>query len=272
MPLVRSPGGFRERALAKLLPQNGLLAVLPEDVRERLLPQLALTDLPAGQQLGQADGTFARAYFPVQGVVALVEWAPGGGERIRALVGREGVVGVPDFIGEAGVTRVVVQAAGYGLALGSEALLEEWSRGGEFMRALLQYKHALAVQDRVLASCRGVHTLEQRLASLLALCAERDPGQEVVLAQEPTASLLGAAPAAVAAAVDRLSASGAARWLRPGLFAVHDTAPLHSLACRCGSWIGFGRGDVPADDDSGIGMPPPAGAPMRARAGRPVQH
>jgi hypothetical protein len=268
MPLVASPGGLRERALAKLLSQNGLLAALPGDARERLLPHLALTDLPAGLQLGHGDGTFARACFPVQGVVALVERPAGGPERIRALVGAEGVVGVPAFIGESGVKRVVVQAAGYGLALGSEALLEEWGLGGAFMHELLRHKQALAAQDRVFAACRGVHTPEQRLASLLLLCAERAAGDELVLAQEATARLLGATPEVIAAAVERLRAGGAAAWRRPGVFAVHDGAALRSFACNCAHRAAAGEPEVlAAGDDSGIGLPPAGSATPTRRGG-----
>jgi CRP-like cAMP-binding protein len=237
MHLVALPGGLRERALAKLLPQNGLLAALAPAVRERLLPHLALADLPAGHQLGQAGGSFARAYFPVQGIVALVHTGSDGSERIAGLVGREGAVGLPAFMGDAGVRRVVVQSGGYGLALGCEPLLEEWGRGGAFMRLLLRHRDALAVQRAVLAACRHQHALDQQLAALLMMCGERGPGEDVVLALAPTAHLLGAAPAALSVSVDRLRAEGAAAWRRPGWLGVGDAGALRSIACGCASRI-----------------------------------
>ncbi|HWI83218.1 Crp/Fnr family transcriptional regulator [Ramlibacter sp.] len=233
MPFVPLPGVLRERALAKLLPQNGLLAALPEDVRARLLPHLALADLPAGQQLGQPSGTFARAYFPVAGVVSLLQTAADGSERVVALVGSEGVVGLPRFMTDAAVSRVIVQSAGYGLALGRDQLLEEWARGGTFMRLLMRYNRALAAQKVVLGSCRGLHTLDQQLACLLLMSLDRLPSQEVVLTQEAAARLLGTAPQAVAGAVDRLREAGAASWRRPGLLAAHDGAALRAVACAC---------------------------------------
>jgi CRP-like cAMP-binding protein len=233
MPFIPLPGAMRERALAKLLPQNGLLAVLPDDVRARLLPHLAIADLPAGQQLGQPDGTFARAYFPVTGVVSLIQAAADGAERVSALVGQEGVVGLPRFLSDAAVTRVAVQCAGYGLALGREQLLEEWGRGGAFMRVLMRYSRAIAAQKVVLSACRGQHALDQQLATLLLLSLERLPAQEALLAQETTARVLGVATPQFVAAVERLRAVGAATWRRPGLLAAHDSAALRSLACSC---------------------------------------
>lgn len=233
MPFVPLPGALRERALAKLLPQNGVLAALPEDVRARLLPHLALVDLPAGQQLGQPSGNFARAYFPVAGVVSLIQGTASGAERVSAMVGSEGVVGLPKFMSDPSVIRVAVQSAGYGLALGREQLLEEWARGGTFMRLLMRYNRALAAQKVVLNACRGLHSLDQQLGTLLLMSLDRLNGQEVVLPQDSAAQLLGVPAQEVGAAVDRLCQSGAASWRRPGVFAVHDAAALRTVACAC---------------------------------------
>lgn len=232
MPFVPSNGAQRERALAKLLPQNGLLASLPGEVHERLLPHLALADLPAGHQLGQPDGGFARAYFPITGVVSLMQ-STGEGERIAALVGHEGVVGLPRFMSDAGVTRFTVQSPGYALAIGRDQLLEEWGRGGSFMRALMRYGRALAAQKVALTACRGHHSLDQQLAALLVMSLQRLPGQEVVLAQDATARLLGVTPYQLASAVERLRDAGAASWRRDGVLAAGDHAALGAFACGC---------------------------------------
>ncbi|NKE66684.1 Crp/Fnr family transcriptional regulator [Ramlibacter sp. RBP-2] len=232
MPFVPLPGALRERALAKLLPQNGVLAALPEDVQARLLPHLALVDLPAGQQLGQPSGNFARAYFPVAGVVSLIQ-GTAGGERVSAMVGSEGVVGLPKFMSDPSVIRVAVQSAGYGLALGREQLLEEWARGGTFMRLLMRYNRALAAQKVVLNACRGLHSLDQQLGTLLLMSLDRLGGQEVVLPQDSAAQLLGVPAQELGAAVDRLCQCGAASWRRPGVFAAQDGAALRAVACGC---------------------------------------
>ena len=233
MPPVPVAGALRERALAKLLPHNGLLAALGEDVHERLLPHLALADLPAGHQLGQQDGGFARAYFPLAGVVSLIQSAPGGGERIAALVGHEGVVGLPRFMSDAAVTRIVVQCAGYGLALGREPLMQEWDRGGSFMRALSRYGRAVAAQKVALDACRRHHSLDQQLAGMLILALQRLPGQELVLPQESAARLLGVTGYQLAAVVERLREAGAAAWRGEGTLAAHDQVALGRCACAC---------------------------------------
>jgi hypothetical protein len=143
-------------------------------------------------------------------------------------------VGLPRFISEAALMRPVVQCAGYGLALGREQLLQEWSLGGAFMRLLMRFSRAVALQTIDLAGCRAAgHPLQQRLCSLLAMSLDRLPGNELVLSQDAAAQLLGTAPQQVAAAVDCLRDAGAAAWLRPGVFAVHQHASLRLLSCSC---------------------------------------
>ena len=268
MPFVPLPGALRERALAKLLPQNGVLAALPEDVRARLLPHLALVDLPAGQQLGQPSGNFARAYFPVAGVVSLIQGTAGGGERVSAMVGSEGVVGLPKFMSDPSVIRVAVQSAGYGLALGREQLLEEWARGGTFMRLLMRYNRALAAQKVVLNACRGLHSLDQQLGTLLLMSLDRLGGQEVVLPQDSAAQLFGVSAQELGAAVDRLCESGAASWRRPGVFAAHDRAAVRTVACGCERRVASEYQRLLADGP--VSPAPSSAAGAAADAGRRV--
>ncbi len=79
--------------------------MLSQEVRDRLLPHLALVDLPVRHQLGDSGGRFARAFFPVAGVVSLVYPAAGEDGRVAALVGSEGLVGLPMFMGDSARTR-----------------------------------------------------------------------------------------------------------------------------------------------------------------------
>lgn len=228
----------RERALAKLLPHNAVLAMLPQEVRDRLLPHLALADLPVRHQLGDSGGRFARAFFPVAGVVSLVYPAAAGeGGCVAALVGSEGLVGLPMFMGDSARTRATVQCAGYGLALGREQLLEEWARRGSFMRVLTRYGRALAAQMSLLVACRTTHSLEQQLCSLLRMCLQRLPGQDLMLREDTLARLLGANPVELIAAVDQLIERGLAAVRRQGVLTVHDNEMLQQAACGCSGRI-----------------------------------
>jgi CRP-like cAMP-binding protein len=234
MPSAPIQVAARERALAKLLPHNGLLAALPEEARARLLPHLGLVDLRPGHRLLEQDDAGVRAFFPLAGLVSLIQQSPDGSNVQVALVGRDGLVGLPSFMGGSAMgTRAVVQCPGYGLALGRERLMEEWGRGGSLMRVLLRYTWALQAQVSQLAKCRRDHSIEQQLCRLLLMSAERLPGQELGLTQDFAARLLGAEPEGVAQALSRLREAGLVTVRREGGFAIPDSAALQARACGC---------------------------------------
>ena len=235
MPSASIQVASRERALAKLLPHNGLLAALPEEARERLLPHLGLVDLRPGHRLLEQDDAGVRAFFPLAGLVSLIQQFPDGSNRQVALLGRDGLVGLPSFMGDDSPTRTraVVQCPGYGLALGRERLMEEWGRGGSLMRVLRRYIRALQAQVWQLAKCRRDHSIEQQLCRLLLMSAERLPGQELGLTQDFAARLLGAEPEGVAQALSRLREAGLVTVRREGGLAIPDSAALQARACGC---------------------------------------
>src|SRR5690349_2250737 len=78
MPALPAPIATRLAAPATLLAQNTLLASLPSDVHQRLLPHFQLVELSAGQQLGEPRSGPARALFPLAGVISLVQELPDG--------------------------------------------------------------------------------------------------------------------------------------------------------------------------------------------------
>lgn len=75
--------------------ENRLLAALPRGEYERLAPHLERVHLPQGKVLSEAGDRLRHAYFPCGGIVSLLSLTEEGETIEVALVGREGVVGVP---------------------------------------------------------------------------------------------------------------------------------------------------------------------------------
>jgi CRP-like cAMP-binding protein len=199
----------RLAAPVTLLAQNTLLASLPADVHQRLLPHFSLVELTANQQLGTAHGGPARAVFPLNGVISLVQELPDGDSGQVAVVGREGLFGLPLIMGaDAMPTRGVVQCAGYGLALAREPLVAEFERGGSFMRQVLRYTQALITQISLLVLCNRHHAIEQQLCRVILMSLDRVNGHEVPLTQEFVARLLGVRREGVTEASGRLREAG----------------------------------------------------------------
>ncbi len=199
---------------------------------QRLLPHFSLVELPAGQELGEAHSGPARALFPLAGVISLVQELPDGDSGQVAVVGREGLLGLPLFMGGEMPSRGVVQCAGYGLALDRDELVEEFERGGTFMRQLLRYTQALITQISLLVVCNRHHSIEQQLCRVLLMSLDRLQGHEVPLTQEFVARLLGVRREGVTEASGRLREAGALTCRR-GVFVVQDRKALETRACGC---------------------------------------
>ncbi len=228
-----APPPLRYRAVGPLLAQSRLLAGLPDDVQQRLLPNLMLVQLTAGQTLAEPHRGSARALFPVAGVVSLVQEMPDGASGQVAIVGNEGLLGLPLFMGGGAMpTRGVVQCAGQGLAMERDFLLEEFERGGVFMHHLLHYTQALITQISQLVICNRHHSIEQQLCRVLLMSLDRLAGPEVPLTQEFAARLLGVRREGVTEAAGRLREAGIVACRR-GVFAVRSRAALEARSCGC---------------------------------------
>lgn len=224
---------MHQRALGTLLAQSGLLAALPEDVQQRLLPHLIFMKLPAGQTLAEPHRGSARALFPLAGVVSLVQEMPDGDSGQVAVVGNEGLLGLPLFMGgDAMPMRCVVHCPGYGLALDRDRLLDEFELAGSFMRHLLLYTQALITQISQLVVCNRHHSIEQQLCRVLLMSLDRLQDEEVPLTQEFAARLLGVRREGVTEAAGRLREAGIV-GCRRGVFAVQDRRALEAHACGC---------------------------------------
>jgi CRP-like cAMP-binding protein len=225
-PLLSSP-------LAALLDRNTLLAALPADIRARLLPHLGLVDLPAGRTLVEPGSQLPRALFPLSGVVSLIQEMPDGDGGQVAVVGNEGLLGLPLFMGGHTMPmRAVVHCAGQGLALGRDRLVEEFEQGGGFMRQLLRYTQALITQISQLVVCNRHHSIEQQLCRVVLMTSERLGVPQVPLTQEFAARLLGVRREGVTEASGRLREAGAVACRR-GIFEVLDRDVLERRACGC---------------------------------------
>jgi CRP-like cAMP-binding protein len=231
------------RGLASPLAGNLLLAQLPDESLERLLPHFSLVELPAGLSLVQPRARCTRAVFPLTGVLALVqEMQDGAGVQV-GVVGREGLWGLPLVMGGGPLPlRVTVQCAGRGVALEREPLLAEFERAGSFMRAVLRYAQSFLAQCSQLALCHRHHSIDQQVSRVLLMSLDRLPAQEIPLTQEAIARLLGVRREGVTEAAGRLREAGAVACRR-GLFEVRDRAALEARACGC---YGMLKDDAPA--------------------------
>ena len=213
--------------------QNHLLAALPNEERQRWLPELEFVDMPLGTVMYEAGGTLSHVYFPTTAIVSLLYVMANGASAEIAVVGNEGLVGISVFMGgESTPSRAVVQSAGSGYRLSAQHMKNEFNRAGPVLHLLLRYTQALITQMSQTAVCNRHHSLDQQLCRWLLLSLDRLLGNELVMTQELIANMLGVRREGVTEGALKLQHAGLIRYAR-GHITVVDRKGLEARSCEC---------------------------------------
>jgi CRP-like cAMP-binding protein len=214
-------------------PKNRLLAALPAEVYQRLLPHLEVVDLPVEQVIHGYNEPAEYIYFPQQGIVSLVSIMANGATVEVGLVGKEGMVGMQALLGGNTMpNQAFAQIPGQATRIRTEHLQVEFDRGGALQKLLLRYVQALYTQVSQTAACNRLHTIEARLARWLLLVRYSLEADEILLTQEYISQMLGTRRAGVTEAASDLQKAGLIRYRR-GRITILDPADLEAVACEC---------------------------------------
>ncbi len=224
----------RTASAAKQSPkENGLLAALPGDSYDALLPFLEPLAMPLGLSLYESGGAQGYVYFPTNAIVSLLYVLEGGESAEIAVTGNEGLIGISLFMGgETTPSRAVVQSAGHGFRLRATVLKKEFEAGGALQHLLLRYTQALITQMTQTAVCNRHHSVDQQLCRWLLLSLDRLPAKELVMTQELIANMLGVRREGVTEAAGKLQADGLIHYSR-GHITVLDRPQLEGRVCEC---------------------------------------
>lgn len=213
--------------------QNHLLAMLPSEARERLIPHLELVDMPLGMVLYESGDTLRHVYFPTDSIVSLLYVMENGASAEISVVGNDGVIGVALFMGgESTTNRAIVQSAGSAYRVLGKRFKEEFNRHGEMLNLMLRYSQALITQMSQTAVCNRHHSIDQQLCRWLLLSLDRLSGNQLAMTQELIANMLGVRREGVTEAAGKLHRLGVIDYCR-GLITVLDRDKLEHLCCEC---------------------------------------
>lgn len=221
-------------AVAESTPlQNQLLAALPASDFSRLASHLERVPLLLGEVLCESGMEMQHAYFPTTSIISLQYVMENGAAAEIAGVGKEGMLGMPLFMGgNTTPNRALVQTGGLGYRLPVKHLLEEFHRNGPLLRLLLRYTQALITQIAQTGACNRHHSMEQQLSRWLLLTLDRMPSNDLVMTQELIASMLGVRRESVTEAAGVLRNLGMISYRR-GHITVLDRAALQAHVCEC---------------------------------------
>src|ERR1041385_492859 len=214
-------------------PTNQLLAALPKDEYGRLAPSLKPFPLVFGEVIYEPGDLIRRVFFPTSGIISLLANVEEGGTREVGIVGREGLVGMPLFMGvKTSPNRAVVQGAGSALTLTAAALRTSIGDGQSLRRLLQRYAYSLWSQLSQSAVFNLNHPIDARLARWLLMTRDRMGSDEFQLTQEFLSNMLGVRREGVSKAAAALQEKNLIRYSR-GTLTILKPASLTSLACKC---------------------------------------
>jgi CRP-like cAMP-binding protein len=224
--------------MAVLVPPTGatgnrLLAALPPDEFDRMLPQLHQVSFKLGEVVYEFGGHLDYVYFPTSSIVSLLYTMENGSSAEMGLTGNDGVVGIALFMGGGTMpNRAVVQSAGDAIRMKARLLQDEFARGGRFQYLLLRYTQALITQISQTAVCNRLHSVEQQLCRWLLLSHDRVKADELIMTQELIADMLGVRREGVTVAAGRLQDVGAISYVR-GHIKILNRQKMEETVCEC---------------------------------------
>ena len=213
--------------------ENRLLAALPRDEYERLLPNFQQVSFSLGEVVYEFAGRLDYVFFPTTSIISLLYTMENGASAEMGLTGNDGVVGIALFMGGGTMpNRAVVQSAGAAIRMKAKVLQDEFALGGKFQRLLLRYTQALITQISQTAVCNRLHSVEQQLCRWLLLSHDRLKVDELIMTQELIADMLGVRREGVTVAAGHLQDAGAISYVR-GHIKILDRQRLEDTVCEC---------------------------------------
>jgi CRP-like cAMP-binding protein len=214
-------------------PTNRLLAALPRDEYQQLLPKFDASPLVFGEVIYEAGDRIRDVYFPTGGIISLLAAVEDRATLEVGIVGREGMVGLPAFMGvKTSANRAVVQGAGTAMSMKVAAFRKECDNGGSLTRLLQRYSHSRLTQIAQGAACNRFHPIDARLARWLLMSRDRMGADEFQLTQEFLSNMLGVRREGVNKAAGALQDQNLISYSR-GRLLIENRAGLKAIACDC---------------------------------------
>jgi CRP-like cAMP-binding protein len=212
---------------------NHLLRALPDDEFEAIAALLEPVRLARSAELEAANEAIRFVYFPTTGVASIVAVEEGGESVDTAMIGREGMTGLPVFLGTGqSPVRTIVQVPMQGVRMRSEKLRGQLRRGGLLTALLQRHTQVVMVTMAQLILCNRMHRLDQRAARWLLQVDERVDEEPFHVTQEFLAQMIGAQRPGLSVVMRQFKDAGLVHYAR-GQISIADHEGLASRSCGC---------------------------------------
>ena len=212
---------------------NSVFGSLSRKDLDTIRPSLTRVDLELSQKLSSPGRIIPYAYFPISGMISLVQRYSDGSTVEVGLVGRESFWGTPIILGIPwSPVEAMVQGEGQAMRISAKALVAAADRIPLLKDMLLRHAQFLQVQVAITAACNGLHTLLPRLSRWLLEANDRMDGDDMMLKHEFLSFMLGVRRAGVTSELSKLKSRGLIELGR-GKVKILNRKGLESQACDC---------------------------------------
>ncbi len=215
------------------LRNNRILAALTPSEHSRLVDDLEIVTLTAGQVLYRPDDIISHAYFPTNCIASLVSTTGSSESTALVMTGNDGLLGFPLVLGaDTAMYEVALQSSGSAYRLPAEVLRWELDQGMNLQHLCMRYVKNLIAQLAQSVVCTRHHSLDQRLCRWLLLSLDKQSGNLLDVTQEFIAHMLGVRREGITEAAGRLQAAGLLQYSR-GRMTILNRPGLEARVCAC---------------------------------------
>jgi CRP-like cAMP-binding protein len=212
---------------------NRLLASLPHDDLQLLIPHLSSVQLAQGTVLAEPGAEVDHVYFPLSGAVSLLVVMREGKTIETSTVGREGVVVAMSGISPcAWQVRAIAKLPMFARKIASTEFRKAVSSSRAIADLCIRCNEGLLTQARIGAACNAVHRIEARLCRWLLETRDRAESNTIMLTHEFLAQMLGVRRTTVTETSIKLKAAGSIICSR-GVIKIIDDEAVKAMACQC---------------------------------------
>lgn len=213
--------------------ENHLLSALIRKDRSRFVSTCEQVELVSGNVLCEPGETIRHVYFPTDSFISLLTPIDGHSSLEVALVGSEGMYGIPVMLGvRVASLHAVVQGSGPAWRMDADRFQSELKHSTALQQYLNRYIYVVLSQLAQTAACTRFHVVEERLARWLLMMRDRAHSEAFHITHEFLAHMLGVRRVGVTKAAGSLQKKKLISYSR-GDIKIHDIAGLEAASCGC---------------------------------------
>jgi CRP-like cAMP-binding protein len=213
--------------------RNRILGALPNEEYGRIAPHLSEVTFEKDDVIYRSEDPIDFVYLPESGLISLLSTTETGSTIEVAMLGKEGVVGLPVVLKNHIIPyEVKVRFRTKALRIKAEIFQEEFDKGQVLHDFLLRYLNVMLTQISQSSICNRFHTIEATLSRWLLTVQDQTSSTTLDLTQKVISEALGVPRTGVTVAAGALQTAGAIRYSR-GKIVILDRVRLESRSCEC---------------------------------------